>query len=226
MSTVKIDEIVRTKRKTISLTITSDARLVIRAPLFTPEDYIQELVEKKSSWVRKKQREILIKSMEYPQHKFMAGEGFLYLGDSYKLEYDQKVEQIKISGSYLLIPKDKSDKVSDLLDEWYKSEALRVLIGRTKYYSDLTGLTYKSIKISEAKKRWGSCGESGTLNFSWRLVMAPLRVLDYVIVHELAHMEYRNHSMDYWIRVKTIMPDFEKQKKWLEENQGLLLISI
>jgi predicted metal-dependent hydrolase len=81
-----------------------------------------------------------------------------------------------------------------------------------------------AIKITEARKRWGSCGSKGTLNFSWRLIMAPMEVIDYVIVHELAHIGQLNHSPTYWRKVAEILPDYKKREKWLKENGGLLSI--
>jgi predicted metal-dependent hydrolase len=86
----------------------------------------------------------------------------------------------------------------------------------------LTGIKYKSVRVSAATRRWGSCGVNGTLNFTWRLVMAPLRVIDSVVVHELAHIEFRNHAKDFWATVRMIMPDYDQQRKWLEEHKRLL----
>ena len=87
----------------------------------------------------------------------------------------------------------------------------------------MTGTKYKSVKITDAKRLWSSCGPKGSLNFILcRLVMASLRVIDYIVVHELVHIEFADYSKECWVRVRTIMPNFEKQRKWLEENQKLL----
>lgn len=86
------------------------------------------------------------------------------------------------------------------------------------------GLAYKSLKINNAKTRWGSCGSSGNLNFTWRLIMAPKKVVDYVIVHELAHLKQMNHSPKFWNEVKLIIPDYKNDELWLKRNGHLLYL--
>ncbi|MBI4687875.1 MAG: M48 family metallopeptidase [Nitrospirae bacterium] len=93
---------------------------------------------------------------------------------------------------------------------------------RVSWYSSLSGLKYNRVKISDAQKRWGSCSAKGNLNFSWRLIMSPIRVIDYVVIHELAHLEERNHSKKCWNKVKIMLPDYEQYKEWLKENKHLL----
>ncbi|MEE8638122.1 MAG: M48 family metallopeptidase [Candidatus Margulisiibacteriota bacterium] len=93
---------------------------------------------------------------------------------------------------------------------------------RCKYFSDLTGLRPRSIRITEANKRWGSCGARGGLNFSWRLILAPPEVIDYVIVHELVHLVERNHSKHFWRRVAEVLPDYKIHRRWLKVKGYLL----
>ncbi len=100
---------------------------------------------------------------------------------------------------------------------WRKLAEQRIT-ERCKYFSDLTGLKPRSIKISNAKKRWGSCGPKGTLNFTWRLILAPPEVIDCVIVHELVHLVERNHSKRFWSRVAEIIPDHKAHRRWLREK--------
>jgi predicted metal-dependent hydrolase len=86
------------------------------------------------------------------------------------------------------------------------------------------GLTCRSVRITDAKERWGSCNAAGSLNFAWRLVMAPPPVIDYVIVHELAHLVEMNHSQRFWGLVGRILPDYAVRRKWLRENEHLLTL--
>ena len=102
--------------------------------------------------------------------------------------------------------------------EWYRQQALQKISERVRFYYAITNLKYHKIKISNAKKRWGSCSSQGNLNFSWRLIMAPLEVIDYVVVHELVHLEEKNHANRFWNKVEKILPDYKIQKKWLKEN--------
>lgn len=219
---IEIDKIVRSKRKTITLVVTADAKLVVRAPLNTSTDYIKNLVEKKKKWITEKQQAIARRNEVHKEKQFINGEGFMFLGNSYKLEISKHEQQVILKNGKLILPETELSTAGEKIRQWYKNEAKRVIQERVEYYSQLTGIKYKSVKITDAKRRWGSCGPKGSLNFTWRLIMAPLRIVDYVVVHELAHIDFPDHSKNFWARVRTIMPDFEKQLKWLEENQKLL----
>lgn len=224
MTEIKIDKIIQSNRKTISLVITQDARLVVYAPIKTPIDYIKNLVRKKRFWIRK-QQEILEERYRNIQPKeFVNGESFLFLGRTYRLRIvDGDADTIELTGS-LMIPRTLLPQAKDHLVMWYKSQARVKIPERVDWYVKSTGLQCKSVRITDAAKRLGSCGPKGTLNFSWRLVMAPLSVVDYVVVHELAHLEHRNHSTRFWNKVKTILPDYERRKRWLKENDNLLVL--
>ena len=148
----------------------------------------------------------------------------MWLGERYCLEYTGTVSSVALECGSLLLPKDRTSEAAKLIKKWYRDEAQKVFEERVKYYAFVTGLQYKSVRASAAARRWGSCGVNGTLNLSWRLVMAPLRVIDSVVVHELVHTEFRNHSKGFWARVRKIMPDYDQQKKWLKENQRILEI--
>ena len=111
-----------------------------------------------------------------------------------------------------------------LFINWYKNEAHKIIKKRLAYYSEKSGIAYNKFSLSNAKKRWGSCQASGNLFFAWRLIMAPLPVIDYVVVHELAHLEENNHSQRFWKKVKDILPDYQKYRNWLKENGYLLIL--
>lgn len=217
MEEIKICKIIRSKRRTIALVLTHDATLIIRAPLKTPVEYLRNLVNKKSDWIRAKLREI--QSNPKPKAKeFVNGETFFYLGKSYGLEIvDSAGVDIELKDN-LLLSLEKEPNAREVLIKWYKSEAEKKIKERCKWYSELTGYKPISVKISDAQKRWGSCGAKGTLNFSWRLIMSPMEIIDYVIVHELVHLEQRDHSRFFWNKVKCILPDFKRRQKWLRDN--------
>jgi predicted metal-dependent hydrolase len=157
-------------------------------------------------------------------HDYTTGESFLYLGKSYKLSIAKNTDKkLLLKGAFILNSKEKKH-ARELLVSWYKQEAKKKISERVDWCSRRSGVSYKSIKITTANKRWGSCSTTGNLNFSWRLIMAPLSVIDYVVVHELAHIEYKNHSRDFWNRVKVMYPNYEKAKGWLRQNEGTLNI--
>lgn len=222
MREIKIDKIIRSKRRTIALEVTRDASLIVRAPYRTPFDFIEKVVFKKRFWIKEKQEFVRDRYKKIIPKEFVSGEGFLYLGNMYKLELVDVLDMpiafnngFQISRKYLGVAK-------EILIAWYKAQAYQKILERVNWYSSLSGLKYNRIKISDAQKRWGSCSAKGNLNFSWRLVMAPLRVVDYVVVHELAHLEEKNHSERFWNKIKTMLPDYMQYKDWLKENRHLL----
>ena len=106
--------------------------------------------------------------------------------------------------------------------EWLKVQGETVINDRVDYYANLMGVKYTSVKMSEAKRRWGSCGAGNTLNFAWRLVMCPQSIIDYVVVHELSHITYKDHSAKFWTRVATVMPNYKEAQDWLRLNRRLM----
>lgn len=103
-------------------------------------------------------------------------------------------------------------------------EGNNVVHKRVDYYANLMGVKYASVKMSEAKCRWGFCGAGNTLNFSWRFVMCPQSVINYVVIHELSYITYKNHSSKFWTRVATVMPSYREAQDWLRLNRKLMEI--
>jgi len=108
------------------------------------------------------------------------------------------------------------------LEKRYRQAAREYIPKRADFYAEKIGVTYGKIRIAEQKTRWGSCSQKGTLSFNWKLMLAPPRVLDYVIVHELCHLKEMNHSQRFWELVESILPDYKEQRKWLKENGNTL----
>ncbi len=220
MSQIKIDKLVRSKRKTVALAVMTDATLIVRAPMWTPLYYIRNLVDKSLPWIKKQKARANKLNDAYKLKQFVEGEGFLYLGNTYKLMLsDQK--QITLNDR-IIYPRADLSCAKERMIEWYRAQALRDISERVSRYSRITGWKCKLVKISNARKRWGSCSPSGTLNFSWRLIMAPPKIVDYIVVHELAHLKHHNHSVRYWNAVRAILPDYKEHDKWLKENGRLL----
>ena len=195
-----IDSIIRSGRKSVALVVTADAKLIVRAPYRTSIRYIEDLVRKKQKWITEKQQAAVLRNEKYKAKQTSSGEELIYLGESYRLAGETE-------------PADEA---------WYRKQARRILAERTAYYSGLTGLRPKSISITGARRRWGSCGPKNSLNFTWRLVMAPLHVIDYVVVHELVHIQFKDHSANFWNGVASILPEYKKCTKWLADNQRLM----
>jgi predicted metal-dependent hydrolase len=221
MDDIPIDKIVRSRRRTIALVITPEAQLIVRAPLRAPAAMIDEVVREKSGWIRKKIAEM----KQRPQaiaHAYDEGEIFWFLGRPYPLHIvdgtGAGIERTdRLCVSRLLLP-----DIRNRLKRWYMAEAHKEINARCMWFSMTTGYTPSSVRISDACGRWGSCTHRAGLNFSWRLIQAPLEIVDYVIVHELVHISQPDHSRKFWAKVKEIMPDYERRRKWLRENERLL----
>ena len=116
------------------------------------------------------------------------------------------------------------DATMETISGWLKTEAGKIIEERVARYASIMGVNYAGVEMSEAKGRWGSCRSKDSLNFAWRLVLAPLGIIDYVVVHELSHITYKNHSHQFWARVKTVLPNYKKQQDWLKANRRLMEI--
>lgn len=220
---IKINKIVRSKRKTIALKIGSGALLTVYAPQHVTDNYILWLVQKKKQWIYEKRSVIIRKIHNTPPKEYVNGEGFWYLGKQYKLEFVNNGQGVKFNNKFLIPKKQKRDS-KPLLINWYKDRSLKKATERLAKYSAKLGSKPHLIKITNANQRWGSCSDKGTLNFSWRLSMLPLIAIDYIIVHELCHLEVKNHSKKFWNKVYSLMSDHQKRKSWLKKNEHLFYV--
>lgn len=211
---LSIDRLIRSRRKSVSISITPKAEVIVRAPLTLSENIIFDIVLKKHGWIKEKLGQV----REIKDKKFIPGEIFHFLGSNYTLQSTLNKKRIGISDDILEIPESFLCIAEKKLIEWYKKEALVILHARSALISKKTGIKYSNVKITGARRRWGSCGHRGNINLSWRLVMCPLEVIDYVVIHELAHIEVRNHSKLFWDKVEKLMPDYRNQELWLKRN--------
>jgi hypothetical protein len=215
---VKIDQIIRTKRKSIALIVEPNGRLVVRAPMRISDADIKHLVKQKERWIREKQKRVKDKSTQSKPKVYMDGEEFLYLGKSYPLKIVADLKPALVLSRKFYLSSRALPKAESVFAEWYREQARAVITERVKLYAARHGFTYRKIRITSARTRWGSCSSMGNLNFTWRLVMAPPEVIDYVVVHELAHLRVNNHTKEFWKQVERIMPDYKRRLKWLKEN--------
>ena|SRR2546426_890649 len=223
MEPVKIHNIIRSRRRTIALVVGADATLTVRAPIQTPMDYIEDLVRRKLIWIRKKIAEAEARP-SIRRKRFVNGESFFYLGDPYRLRVVSDAKAPLVFQKEFVLAGEYQGQARKLLVNWYKQEARRKIPERVEWYARRCGMKIGSVKITNAEKRWGSCGKDSSVNFSWKLIIAPLHVLDYVVVHELAHILERNHSESFWRKVATMCPNYRSSIEWLRKNEHLLLI--
>lgn len=221
-------QVLRSKRrkKTMTLQITREGSVVIRAPLRTPNSEIDRFFHSRRPWIAKKLngRE-MGKELAVKPRLFIAGEEFYYLGDAYPLEISDSNgsrKALALSHGKFVLAGEKVSQGKEVFVKWYRERAREVIEERVQFWSYRFGLTPAGIKITGSWQRYGSCSPKNSLSFSWRLLMAPYPVIDYIIAHELAHIKEKNHSKKFWNYLKTLLPEYEAQKLWLKENSYLL----
>ena len=219
---IKIEKIVRTRRRTIALHMTDDATLIVRAPFKASDKTIMRIVQKHKKWIEQKKKEIEAREPKFISREFVNGEGFLYLGRYYKLKIvDSQKEPLRLMDTFYL-SRETLPNAREVFIDWYKKMSREKITERVDWHAQKRNFKYNRVKINSAQKRWGSCSLNKNLNFSWRLIMAPMPVIDYVIIHELVHLEEKNHKKAFWNKVKMLMPDYKKHQEWLKKNNYLL----
>jgi predicted metal-dependent hydrolase len=217
MSQIEVNKFTRSKRRTIALIVERDGTLTVRAPLRASQALIQQFIHEKTDWIirtREKLKSVVVTAA----HQYIGGEKFLYLGSSFDLKLVKPQRPALQFESRFTLSQSAQKKGEAIFIRWYKEMAFKVISERVALYSQKYNFSPKQVKISSAKTRWGSCSPDGTLNFTWRLVMSPLDVIDYVVVHELAHLRVKNHSRKFWGVVEALYPEYKKQRKWLRDN--------
>lgn len=215
MSTI-VDRIVRSKRRTLALIVEKNGTITVRAPMRMSEKIIQEFVASHANWAEKKQAEMRAMPPVQPK-QYRPGETFLYLGREYALELVQDQKKKLVLNDRFLLAESARKNAEQVFRDWYRQQARSIISERIKLFADKHGFHYNRIRITSARSRWGSCSSKGTLSFSWRLIQTPLEVVDYVVIHELAHTVHHNHSKRFWELVEKILPDYKNRRKHLKQ---------
>ena len=217
------DKLIRSKRrKTMAIEIESSGAVTVRAPTYTSERAINRFVKEAAPWIEKQQEKIRLRPRPETDRQFIDGELFLYQGDYYPLTIvDPNREPLRLFGEFQLSRAHQHLARSAFM-HWYKRQAREKFTQRLVWYSKASGFEYHSLKLSSAKRSWGSCTHDGKINLSWRLIMAPPEVLDYIVVHELSHTQEHNHSKAFWAHVERLLPAYKDQQDWLRDFGQLL----
>lgn len=194
--------------------------MVIRVPFHTPGPDVEMFISERLPWIEKKLAE-KERSIKEARKAFVSGEEFLYLGEGYPLEIEEGEEKegsLTLAFGKFILGKGYAARARDLFIAWYKREAKEKLSERLSFYSERLRLSPNGMRITSARSRWGSCSGDNRLAFSWRIIMASLNVIDYILIHELAHIREKNHSKRFWSLVESVMPDYRMRRLWLKRN--------
>jgi predicted metal-dependent hydrolase len=218
-----IDRLGRSHRKTVTIVIERDGRLTVRAPLHLSGLRIQAFVESHADWIAKNRTRMQAASPP-PAPRYLDGETFLYLGHAYPLLLvPARQHALVFDGASFSLAQSSLPKAQETFVRWYKQQARRFLAERVPVIAGKHGFRYQKIRISSARTRWGSCSSTGMLSFTYRLIMAPAEVVDYVVMHELVHTQIKNHSKTFWNKVGELMPDYRNRLAWLKKNGKFLM---
>jgi predicted metal-dependent hydrolase len=217
------------RRKTIGLTVERDASLIAHLPKDSDIDQATEIIKTRLVWVYQKlslqagnRREGVFRRPE-----FVDGEGFYFLGKHYRLKLvdaGRKVlpaQTVRFEGDRLLFRRDQVDAGEKFIAEYYERAAHPYLNDAASRWKRVVGVEpARYVQIMDLGFRWASCSSDGTLNFHWRVMQLPPQVIDYVVVHELAHLKVPDRSPAFWREVRRVLPNYEAHRDWLRDKGG------
>ncbi len=213
-----------TTRATTDIVIERNGMIVVRAPEHYSPEQVDAVVESKRMWIYRNLAEWRDLNATAVTREFVSGESFLYLGGSYQLRLvsEQKSDLMLKDGRFCLsrelIETSGIDGAKQAFERFYTEKGLLRFQERVRYFAPKVGVKPAAVKVKDMGYRWASCGSSGNLNFHWKCMMSPPKIIDYIVVHELCHFHHRNHSDAYWNEVDKILPDWRERKDWLRKH--------
>lgn len=212
----------------ISVSVHPDGTVSVEAPKGTRKKQITDAVQSKQVWILN-QQEHFRRLMRIRAKRFVSGESFLYLGRQYKLlvldRRRDEIPSVRLFRGYIEVSApaamDQESRVTctrSMLIDWYRKKAQRRLENLTIRYSRNLGVEAESVRVREMKRRWGSAKNNGSVAYNWKIILAPKRLLEYVVAHEVCHLRYDDHSRHFWRLLESAMPDYERRRLELAVN--------
>lgn len=225
-STITVDDLRfelrhSTRRKTVQITVDRGGELVLYAPAGCPAAAIDDFVREKRFWIFTKLAEKEALRPPAVTKQYVSGEGFPYLGRSYRLQLvdDQEVPVKLEHGRFRMRRGEAADGRSHMI-RWYTEHARRWLPGRVERLESRLGVQSAGVTVQDLGYRWGSCGKGNRLYFHWRTILLPAQIVEYIVAHELVHLREPHHTPAFWTRLAQTLPNFATKKQWLAENAG------
>jgi predicted metal-dependent hydrolase len=224
------------RRKSIALQV-KGGELIVRAPQYVADSYIQQLILKKELWIEEKlqiQNSHLASQKNHTENIDFSNNGSIWINGhnkkvlllfSHKSSIENSIDEFKVTllNRYKkATEKEQNKAIKRNVEVWLKEKATKLLISKVDHFSHELNLFPSDIKVRQYKARWGSCNSRGQLSFNYLLLMTPDWVIDYVVVHELCHLKYLNHSNHYWLFVEQSFPRYKEAKQWLKLHQNQL----
>lgn len=186
----------------------------------------QELLKENAAWVIEKKRKYDAYREQIPERRYEEGAVFPYLGEECEVVVERRSSSTVGDGTLRLAQHHVEDtSVKRALETLYRRKAREMFEKQAEHYAEPMGVEYEQIHVRRQKTKWGSCSTSGTLGLNWRLMMAPQDIVDYIVIHELAHLQEPNHDDSFWSLVAEYDPEYEDHSRWLEEHSTELIFS-
>jgi predicted metal-dependent hydrolase len=217
-------KVVRTRRRTADIVIERDGRVLVRAPIAVGNNRIKDIVETKRYWIYKNLAEWRDLNATRVLREYRNGEGFLYLGRTYRLRLVAgQEESLVLKDGRFCLRRDLVDRgeipaAQAAFRDYYQARGLERITKRVHYFAPKVGVTPGKIDVREMGHRWASCSPKGNLAFHWKCLMAPPTIIDYIVVHELCHFHHLDHTEAFWNEVDKVMPNYRERKEWLKVN--------
>ena len=209
-------------RTSIGIYIDSYGRMEVHAPKGISDEQVLSLLEGKWDWIQGKMQEIRDRSLGPKEKNYDNGESFLYLGNEYPIHIshdpDLTQDHAVFEGDmlHIKVKQLEDEKIKQALKRFYYQQCKALVEKSIQAHQSNFKAKPRSIRITDSKTTWGTCDSRLQLTFNWRLAMAPLKVIDYVVVHEMCHMVHLNHNRSFWRLVGKIIPDYEQRENWLK----------
>jgi len=212
------------KRRKLTITIERDRSVVVHAPEGVTDEAIRHVVDSKRQWIYEKiKHQQKYKDRPHPPGKeLVSGESALYLGRQYRIEIVKRGQEEIQFAQRFIIPSSLAGRKIGAMRQWYIARAKEKILPRVRRHACRLGVEYQEAKIVDSRYRWGSCTVKDNVNLNWRLIKAPMFVIDYVIVHELAHLLEANHTRRFWNIIRAQIPKMEQARVWLSANGQVL----
>ncbi len=211
----------KSKRKTASIYIERDGQVSVLVPKRLSNRQVEGLLEAKRKWIYKNLAEWHDLNTTRVRREYVNGEGFLYLGRTYRLRVvEEQGVPLLLKDGYFCLRSDVAakNKADAAFRAFFRDKGHKKISERVAQYERRMGVQSKGIRIIDLKNRWASCTPEGSLNFHWKCMMSPTTILDYIVVHELAHLVFPNHTKAFWNEVDKVMPNYQQRKEWLRVN--------
>lgn len=224
MERISYTRVINRKAKRLSFSVTANDGLRVVLPRKLSEQYVQRILQQHRAWINKQLAQFDFNQSKFRRYRFQHGGTTVYNGIPHKLVFMMGARSVTVDNSVITIQSHATDikMIERQYARWMIKTARKEFNAILRSYSMMSGINYSAVSIRGQKSRWGSCSRQGNISLNWKLLCAPGFVREYVIIHELMHINHLNHSKRFWSAVKKYSPQAGSAKQWLNRNGDLI----